>query len=126
MKTREGFVSNSSSSSFVVVATKDAHERALAKMKEEARKLVERSVSFKKFGTQNIVLAAGNFENEGGYCHSQYFSKVDKKAKGMSDEDARAEKGDDNEDEYENPWTDAMQTYMQILSKDKEASVSEN
>ena len=49
MKTRAGFVSNSSSSSFVLVTTKENHERALAELPPIVRLVVNSIASEVKF-----------------------------------------------------------------------------
>lgn len=46
MKVRNGFVSNSSSSSFVIVTTKDEHEKAFKKLNQEEKNIIKDSFSF--------------------------------------------------------------------------------
>jgi hypothetical protein len=58
LKIRDGFVSNSSSSSFICAVRELTHEQAIAKMEERERKIIEKTVFFKKaFG---LELAADN------------------------------------------------------------------
>ena len=124
MKTRTGFVSNSSSSSFVVVATEDAHNKALAKLSKEQQEIVLQATAFKKFGDQRMALLSGHFENEGGYCYSQYFSNITTKdeAKGICDEDIRSTEEDN--DDYSLPFTEAIEKYISIVQKDKKEATT--
>jgi hypothetical protein len=48
MKVRLGFVSNSSTSSYLVLATMEAHEAILAAMGEDGKTLAEISHAFEK------------------------------------------------------------------------------
>lgn len=56
MKLRQGHVSNSSSSSFVLVTTKENFEAAKAKSSALGVVAAESIASFKKIGTQEVVL----------------------------------------------------------------------
>lgn len=55
MKVRTGFVSNSSSSSFVVVTTKENHEKALAECHPYVQAVVKKVASHGEFLGRNIV-----------------------------------------------------------------------
>lgn len=66
MKTRTGFVSNSSSSSFVVIVTPDAFEAALGKIDKEVYRKVLRGVSTKtKVLGQNAIVIQDMTDNGG-------------------------------------------------------------
>ena len=59
MKIRMGFVSNSSSSSFVIITTKENHERVLSAMTEQQREVIGQIVVSKKFLDRDIVYLGG-------------------------------------------------------------------
>jgi hypothetical protein len=76
MKTRNGFVSNSSSSSFVIVTSKDEHEKALKKLSEEQKSLIENSFSEdKKLG---LVMFAYHKNEESMYAYEASGKRTDK------------------------------------------------
>lgn len=54
-KIRVGFVSNSSSSSFVLVTTLPNHQKALAEMSPYYRAVVEKNVKIAKFAETDVV-----------------------------------------------------------------------
>ena len=65
MKTRNGFVSNSSSSSFMCVVPKDQHDAILADMEDELADIIRKYAEEGKVGTQEVV-AYGDMCNMGG------------------------------------------------------------
>ncbi len=92
MKTRIGFVSNSSSSSFIIIATKSAHEKALAQLKisskyEDAVDVVKRWSVSKTIGKEELVLIAGHKHEDGLYSCSQEFTGLETKYEGFTYED---------------------------------------
>ena len=119
MKVRSGFVSNSSSSSFVCIATRESHEKAMAKLNEKDRQLVEQCVSFKKFGNEELALVAVYSSNEGASSHSGDFTHCDARAADLSDYDIRDEQEDE---EWTIPLDDALNRYRVIIDKDKKAT----
>jgi len=76
MKTRHGFVSNSSSSSFVLVATREDHDQAIKTLDKKAAEVINASVAFKKIGDQEIALLFHTDHNEGICVHN--WDNVDK------------------------------------------------
>lgn len=91
MKTRLGFISNSSSSSFVIVLTDDAFEKALLSLNDNDAKIIKCIVKSKTlFGQKVKVLKefsdAGGFSAIWGY-DDKNVEKVIKKAKIDPDED---------------------------------------
>jgi CRISPR/Cas system CSM-associated protein Csm4 (group 5 of RAMP superfamily) len=65
LKIRNGFVSNSSSSSFVMVVHRATHNEAMRRLPENYRKIMEQAVEFKTaMGTELAVF--WNFSDAGG------------------------------------------------------------
>jgi len=62
MKVREGHVSNSSSSSFVLVTTKENFDKVYAEASSESKSFADEQAIHKKIGSQELVFFAG-----GGY-----------------------------------------------------------
>lgn len=62
MKIRNGFVSNSSSSSFVYIVDAEAHKQALAQV-DDSKEILERIFSCRneqrKFGDRDVLIVAG-------------------------------------------------------------------
>lgn len=65
MKTRSGFVSNSSSSSFTTVLTKVDHEAILAEMDEKLADIMRKYVEEGKIGDLEVV-GYGDMSGHGG------------------------------------------------------------
>lgn len=55
MKIRNGFVSNSSTSSFVLIVTKKAYDKALSELDKEAQSLIKIWSKKGKFNGQDII-----------------------------------------------------------------------
>ena len=55
MKTRNGFVSNSSTSSFVLIMTKERYEESIKDYKKEEKKVIDSMASKSKFLGRDIV-----------------------------------------------------------------------
>lgn len=66
MKTRNGFVSNSSTSSFVVVTTKTSHETALSKMPKCAKKIIKQIMNIHTECFGQKIVAGFEFTDGGG------------------------------------------------------------
>jgi len=58
VKLRSGFVSNSSSSSFFVLATEDAHNRAMAELSVDEQKCIRAVLEQTKAFGQNMVFVS--------------------------------------------------------------------
>jgi beta-galactosidase GanA len=92
MKTRIGFVSNSSSSSFVVITTKSSHEKALSQLKasskfKDAVEIINRWSVSKTIGKEELILTAGHRYEDGLYSYSHEFTGLETKREDVSYED---------------------------------------
>lgn len=67
MKVRGGFVSNSSSASFVVMTTFQAHERALERLTDQQSAIIRQLVSIKDMGGQKLVAHGGRDQDGSKY-----------------------------------------------------------
>ncbi len=66
MKTRQGFVSNSSSSSFVLVTTKAGYTEALSKLSKSHANIIKQVMSKVRFGKQDLIsVAYHDYQDEG-------------------------------------------------------------
>lgn len=74
MKIRAGFVSNSSSSSYMIIIEKPTWEKAVATLNEQDQKLVRAWTGFANFaGTEVAVLGVYECDGE-GYCRTRGFN----------------------------------------------------
>jgi len=69
MKTRNSFVSNSSSSSFVLVATFEAHDKIMAKLSETEQKIMKHLITENTFGNQKVKIFKDYCDAGGYYYH---------------------------------------------------------
>ena len=76
MKTRNGFVSNSSSSSFIIISTLKSHNKALKKLNNKQKKLIEKSIAIKKLGSEDICMLAIFSSDDGASTDSGWFDDV--------------------------------------------------
>jgi hypothetical protein len=82
MKIRSRFVSNSSSSSFIVLVTKEAHEEAMAKLHPWERTVVDCFMSEGKIGNQEIYYG-GHFSSDG--CDAFEYLSVEEAPQELKD-----------------------------------------
>ena len=78
MKLRTGFVSNSSSSSFVVLTTKENHDAVMAKMDDYAKVVVASVMEEKKFAGIPCVQTVNHFGNYGVDFWNNHIIKWDR------------------------------------------------
>jgi len=84
MKIRQGFVSNSSSSSFVYIMSKSDFEDSLSKMDDYQKEVIEKlRPSEKKFLGNDVVIISGCRGNSSSFDFMGSF----KSCKGMSEEE---------------------------------------
>jgi len=117
MKIRNGFVSNSSSSSFVLVSTKESYDKAIKKLNKEAAETIKNAVSFDKIGTQEVAVIAYH------QCDGEYYAYgVDNKdasfpSKHKSPEFPKCE--DDDMYEYSEKISGILSDYEQQIKANK-------
>ena len=87
MKVRSGFVSNSSSASFVVMTTFEAHEKALERLNDQQAAFIRQLVSIKDMAGQKIVCHGGRDRDGAQYTFGNAY-------------------GADQTGEYPNEWFD--------------------
>jgi hypothetical protein len=112
MKTRLGFVSNSSSSSYVIVTTKKAHEAAIKQMDPDKAETMQKAVAFKKMGNEEMVFVLWHEYNEGLFVYE--WQNADKQ-KTLSSIDYE----DDGLDESYGYWTGIFYDYKKHLPPDQ-------
>ncbi len=85
MKLRNGFVSNSSSSSFLLITTLEGHDKILEKMRKEEdgdkmAEIINSLVGRKKLGnTDLVVFGQGSGDDWEGHGPIQVFERFDNK-----------------------------------------------
>jgi len=129
MKVRDGHVSNSSSSSFVLMTTKENYERALAEadpyVKAVAKALVDKDESKQTFLGRKMVVFS-HYSDSGG---NGTFSYLEVKCAPPRREDVQHDEEDDdlNEDEdycEEEAKYLAWQKFQDLLNKNKTEVIS--
>lgn len=126
MKTRQGFVSNSSTSSFILVTTKKAHDKAIKELSPEAAEFIKQSVAFKTFGKTTIACLSWTEYDEGLSVHD--WVHADKVHKNTPYINYGEEMGNDDKEEYDvyERYTGFMFQYSQLVERDKGAVLSNN
>lgn len=120
MKVREGHVSNSSTSSFVLMTTKENYERALAEADPYtaavAKALVDKDASKQVFLGRKMVVFTEYSDMGGEGTFSWLDIKYKKpKAKKKEDDEDEDDYGEEDEDKYE-----AWEKFQEILKKKKD------
>jgi hypothetical protein len=106
MKIRNGFVSNSSSSSFVLIAPLKAHQEAMGLLsKDDARMMKVVGGDTKMVGNEQVILITGDSNED-----SSYIGDMD------VEQFAEDEKYDDEWWEFDTSFFDR---YIELLPKDK-------
>lgn len=119
MKTRSGFVSNSSSSSFVAIVTPDIFEEALAQLKDERHRKILRHFAIKKKGFGQDVIEIGECSDAGGASNLfGYEGNWDYEKAGLTEEEMYPDRGED-EEEDEFYASECIYEYEEILEEMK-------
>jgi hypothetical protein len=127
MKVREGHVSNSSTSSFVLMTTKENYERALAEadpyVRAVAKALVDKEASKQVFLGRKMVVFS-EYSDQGGngtfsWLDIEYEKPKDKKKEDAEDEDEEEDEEDEEENEHEDKYL-AWEKFQEILKKKKD------
>lgn len=113
MKVRNGFVSNSSSSSFVLVAPLKAHKQAMGLLSnDDARMMNVVGGDQKMVGDEQVILIAGNSSEDSSY---------------IGDMNVEQFAEDEN---YDGEWwefdTSFFERYLKLLPQDKIVYIVEN
>jgi hypothetical protein len=126
MKIRNGFVSNSSSSSFVIISRLEDHNEALKQLKPMQRKMIENAIAKKPVGGEILCMLAVYYDSEAGsHCSETYFCDTlgtGKNPEDMSDEEARIDEPKNGYQSFEDefPLTDAVDAYRILVLKHKD------
>jgi len=108
MKTRYGFVSNSSTSSFVVITTGQAHKTAIAGLAEEKRAIIDYIMGSEGEELAGQILWCGSV-----YCDASGFGTFDVL---LDHVDVEVPEDIDGESDYlNNVWDE----YVRLLGPDK-------
>lgn len=75
MKFRTSFVSNSSSSSFVLITTRENHDKALASLDAEDRKALKGIFSFTKCFGKDVAISAEVGDHGGSYISGEDYDE---------------------------------------------------
>lgn len=121
MKTRSGFVSNSSSSSFVAIVEKSVFEKALENLKDERDRKVIKHVAQKENKFGKTLMTVNEYSDSGGF--SNLFGEGDDfdfEAAGITEEEVNEpyDGGCGYEDEAYTPSA-AIYVFQEVLEKMK-------
>jgi hypothetical protein len=119
MKTRSGFVSNSSSSSFVAIVEKSVFEKALENLKDERDRKVIKHVAQKQNKFGKTLMTVNEYSDSGGF--SNLFGEGDDfdfEAAGITEEEVNEpyDDGSGYEDEAYTPSA-AIYVFHDVLEK---------
>ena len=107
MKIRQGFVSNSSSSSFIVTTTIENHERALKNLSPYVKKVLKEMKGDKSKAFGKELISFGYYSDAGG---NGTFERIQ--------EDIGCQEDESEDGEAFGPW-EAFEAYQEEIGKDK-------
>ena len=114
MKVREGFVSNSSSSSFIIAVRKTTHDAVIEKMDLREREVVEKTVIFESaFGIELAV--RGEFFEASGY--TSYTGNLNEYEYEENGKNEIVLKDEDGEEYTENLISHSLETYDMLCKE---------
>lgn len=116
MKIRQGFVSNSSSSSFIVVITKSVFDDALKLIEDKRYVKVLKYISKPEKRWGEKLVAIHEYTDTGGY--SSIFGEGDNEC-GLTDEELHRDETDDGDGDlfYPSEALDELQNALEKLKK---------
>jgi len=118
MKTRNGFVSNSSSSSFVAIIEKSTFDKVLSMLKDDRDKKVIKHVANKESRFGKTLMTVNEYQDSGGF--SNLFGEGDDfdfEGAGITEEEVESPY-DQNECEDETYCpSNALYAFQEILEK---------
>ena len=120
MKTRTGFVSNSSSSSFVLITTKENHDKAMEKLSPYEKAVIKAIMEPDNvFGRKCMV--GGEYSDNGGGGNLDYLEIEYEDEDKAEDENADENADEDTDENDENNPYDAWEKYRNEVKKDRKS-----